>query len=74
MKLLAQIFLSLIALVSGGFALVFMVSFNASEFRDFWALWGSGLVIAGLSIWGVVALAEPRKPAPPAEQHKDDPR
>jgi hypothetical protein len=73
MKRLAQIVLSLIALVSGGFTIAVMASFNLSEFRDFFALWGSGLGIAGLAIWGLVVLAQDDKPTPPPKSHKDEP-
>lgn len=52
MKTIAAIFLALIALFCGGCSLFFVVMGGGQQ-MDFIILWGPGLAIAALCIWGL---------------------
>lgn len=68
MKILLAIFLGLIALFTGGCSLFFMLSLGTYDRSSASMIWGSGLLIAGVCIWGVWALLKPSAPKNPPEQ------
>lgn len=67
MKTLLIIFLALIALFTGGCSLFFLANLGRNDTVGAAPFWGSGLMIAALSIWAISAISRPRKPQPPKQ-------
>lgn len=63
MKIIATIFLTLIALFTGGCSLIFALSRSNEFTTGSYVIWGPGLAISALCIWGLIRLH--RKPPAP---------